>query len=390
MTSVSKPRIESLDLLKGLVMILMALDHVRDYFHAFSFDYEPTDPLHSTLPIFFTRWITHFCAPTFCFLAGVSAFLAGRKKTKGQLSSFLLKRGIWLVLIELTFVNFAWYFDVSFRNDAFAVIGALGISMMCLSLIIHLPRTLILIFSCIMIFGHNLLDGVHYPDNFLWSFLHEPGFFRYTDENNFIIVYPVVPWIGVMSLGYFYGNIFDKNYNAGRRRKELLITGISSVLLFFLFRWMNHYGDPVAWTDYNSFSQTIISFLNPSKYPPSMLYLLMTLGGTFIFLSLTENSKGKVVDFFSTFGRVPFFYYIIHLYAIHILALIVAQLSGYGWQAMLLSEWLSEVPALDGFGYSLPVVYLVWAGLIIMLYPFCKWFDKYKIQHREKWWLSYL
>lgn len=386
----NQTRIESIDLLKGLVMVIMALDHTRDYFHYAAFLFDPTDPNQSTLPIFFTRFITHFCAPAFSFSAGLSAFMVGRRKSVGELSGFLFKRGLWLIFIELTVVNFAWYFDLSFRNPGLIVIWSLGVSMIVLAALIHLPKKIILLFSCILIFGHNLLDTVHYEGNVLWAILHEVHIFDISETHKLDVYYPLVPWIAVMSLGYYFGSFYDKSYDSAKRVKVFNLTGFLAIILFVVIRFVNNYGDPIPWQHFDSVSKELIAFLNPSKYPPSLMYLLMTLGVTFLFLANAENLKGKVVDFFSTFGRVPFFYYILHIYVIHLLAMVFAELTGFGWEIMVLPTWVSEIPALKGFGFSLWVVYLVWICIVLFLYPLCKKFDKYKMNHKEKWWLSYL
>lgn len=390
MTSLTKNRIESIDLLKGLVMVIMALDHTRDYFHSAAYLFNPIDPTQSSLPIFFTRFITNFCAPAFCFLAGLSAYIIGKRKTLGELSIFLLKRGLWLIFIELTIVTFGWQFDIQFRINGFAVIAVLGASMIFLAGIIHLPRTFILIFSCVLIFGHNLLDTIHFPDNFLWAYIHEATIFTYSDGFKFYLDYPLIPWIAVMSLGYYLGSLYDKSFDSTKRKRILNTIGLSSIALFIVLRWSNIYGDPIQWMTLDSESKTLMSFLQISKYPPSLLFLLITLGIALLFLANSEHLKGKVVDFFCTFGRVPFFYYIIHIYLIHALAMLFAELSGFGWQLMILPDWILESPELKGYGFSLWVVYAVWFGVIISLYPLCKKFDNYKQAHKEKWWLSYL
>ncbi len=390
LNSTATYRIGSLDLLKGLVMVVMALDHTRDYFHAPSFFFDPADPSQTSIPIFFTRWITHFCAPAFCFLAGTSAFLVGIRKSKKELSAFLLKRGIWLVFIEMTIVNFAWYFDVHFNTAGLLVIWVLGISMIMLAGLVNLPRTFILIFSIVLIFGHNLFDNVHFEGSYLWAILHDVSVFKYSETFRLYAEYPAIPWIAVMSLGYCFGSLYNKSFDAKQRKKILNIVGFSAIALFIILRGINIYGNPTKWIPYDTFSQTLISFLNPAKYPPSLLYLLMTLGPSLIFLANAENLKGRLVRFFSTFGRVPFFYYIIHLYLIHILAMAAAQLTGFGWQKMILSDWIAYVTNLKGYGFSLWVVYLIWIAVILSLYPLCKKFDKYKTNHKEKWWLSYL
>jgi len=389
MTSLNKNRIESIDLLKGIVMVIMALDHTRDYFHSAAYLFNPTDATQSTLPIFFSRWITHFCAPTFSFLAGLSAYMVGKRKSPKELSVFLLKRGIWLVFIELTVVTFAWQFDPLFRINGFAVIAVLGFSMILLAGLIHLPKMVLWIFSVVLIFGHNLLDSVHFPGNFLWSCLHEAGIFYVLGGIKFYIDYPIIPWVGIMSLGYCFGTLYDTSFDAAKRRKMLNIIGFSAIALFVILRWSNIYGDPVKWVNIDGGARTLMSFLQISKYPPSLLYTLITLGGAFIFLANSEKLKGSLVNFFSTFGRVPFFYYIIHIYLIHLIAMLFAELSGFGWQLMVLPDWILESPGLKGYGFSLGVVYLVWIGVILALYPLCKKFDNYKSKHKEKSWLSY-
>jgi len=390
MISPAKARIESLDLLKGLVIVIMALDHARDYFHFSAFLFDPADPLQSTLPIFFTRWITDFCAPAFSFLAGLSAFMVGKRKTPAELSAFLLKRGLWLVLIELTIVNFGWHFDSHLREISLQVIWALGISMILLACLIHLPKTIVLILSCVLIFGHNLLDSIHFDGNILWSILHERNRFAFGDGRFFVTAYPLIPWVAVMSLGYYFGSLYDKSFEAVKRRRILNGIGICAIILFFLLIAINKYGDPVRWTNYGDTSKTMMSIFNVTKYPPSLLFLLMTLGATFLFLANAEKLKGKVVNFFCTFGRVPFFFYILHIYLIHLIALFVAEFTGFGWQKMILPRFVTRVEELKGYGLSLWMVYLIWIIVIVLLYPLCKKFDNYKQNHKEKWWLSYL
>ncbi len=389
MTSLTKYRVESLDLLKGLVIVIMAIDHVRDYFHYSSYFFDPTDPTLTTIPIFFTRFITNFCAPAFSFLAGLSAFMIGKRKTPNELSVFLLKRGLWLVFVELVLVNFGWYFDIHFRTVGFLVIWVLGISMILLAGLIHLPKKFILLFSCVLIFGHNLLDNIHFENSILWTFLHERGTFLTTQDHIFRVGYAIVPWVAVMSLGYYFGSFYDKNYEASKRKKLFNIIGFSAFALFVIIRGINIYGNLLPWQDYGNLTQTLFSFLNLTKYPPSLSYLLVTLGGVFIFLGNAENLKGKVVDFFCVFGRVPFFFYIIHIYLIHLLALLVAEYTGFGWQKMILPAFPFKVEALKGFGFNLLTVYLIWAFVIAVLYPLCRNFDIYKQSNKDKWWLSY-
>ena len=286
-------------------MVVMALDHIRDYFHFASFNFDPADPTQTTFPIYFTRWITHYCAPAFCFLAGISAFLVGRKKNKKELSAFLWKLGLWLVILEMTIVNFAWYFDFRFGSPGLFVIWSLGISMIALAALVHLPRMYIFIFSIAMICGHNLLDKIHYDGNMLWAILHESTAINLLHSYKMYVGYPIIPWIAVMSLGFCFGFFYDPSFDKKKRRKILNTIGISAIAMFVLVRSINAYGDPVPWTHFDSVSKLLMSFMNPSKYPPSLSYLLMTLGPALIFLANSENLKGRVVQFFSTFGRVP-------------------------------------------------------------------------------------
>jgi uncharacterized membrane protein len=390
MTAITKTRIESIDLLKGLVMVIMALDHIRDYFHYSAFFFDPTDLTQTALSIFFTRFITNFCAPTFSFLAGLSAFMIGKRKSPSELSSFLLKRGIWLIFIELTIISFGWHFDPEFRNSKLQVIWVLGVSMIVLAGLIHLPKKIILIFSLIIIFGHNLLDNIDIKDNVFWSILHQRNQ-HFIDETHYIsIVYPLIPWIAVMSLGYCFGSLYDTTFDSQKRKRILNSLGLGSILLFFILIAINTYGDPVKWTNYGYTVKTVMSIFNVSKYPPSLLYLLITLGAAFLFLANSEKLKGKVINFFCVFGRVPFFYYIIHLYLIHLIALLAAEFTGFGWQSMILAKFITRVEALKGYGFNLITVYCIWIAVILLLYPICKKFDKYKQSHKEKWWLSYL
>lgn len=390
MDNTKSTRIQSLDLLKGLVMIIMALDHVRDYFHYDAFFFDPTDPEKTNTALYFTRWITHYCAPAFSFLAGISAYLVGRKKSKLELSSFLLKRGIWLVFIELVVVNFAWYFDIHFSTISLLVIWSLGISMIFLAALIHLNLKYILIFSLLMIFGHNGLDYLSIERGIFWSIIHEFGFFSLENGKILVVGYPIIPWIGVMSLGYYFGSFYSSTKDALQRQKVFKRIGSFSIIAFIIIRFINNYGNLTPWNSYETVLQTVFSFLNPAKYPPSLTYLLMTFGPILLILAYTENVKGKTVKFISVFGKVPFFYYILHLYLIHILALFLAWFTGFGWRKMIITGWVTESPNLDGYGLSLVYVYLIWIVVVLVLYPLCKKFGNYKLNNKDKKWLSYL
>jgi uncharacterized membrane protein len=390
MTAMTRNRVESLDLLKGLVIVIMALDHTRDYFHYPAYFFDPTDPLHTSIPIFFTRFITNFCAPAFCFLAGLSAFMVGKRKTQNELSGFLLKRGLWLIFVEVVLINFGWHFDPAYRQFTFQVIWVLGAGMILLAALIHLPRNLLFILSCVVIFGHNLLDWVHFEGSILWSFVHERKAYPGTFGHNLGVGYPIIPWFAVMSLGYCFGTFYDKSYDPARRKRIFNFMGIGALLLFLVLRIINVYGNLLPWKSYGDFTQTLFSFFGVTKYPPSLDYLLVTLGPAFLFLANSESWKGKVVNFFTVFGRVPFFFYIIHIYLIHLLALFAVQFTVGGWRKMILPLMPGRVTALRGYGFNLITVYLIWIAIIAVLYPLCKKFDTYKQNHKEKWWLSYL
>src|SRR5579871_4777095 len=318
---VSKNRITSIDFLRGSIMIIMALDHVRDYLFSGSFLFDPLDLEKTNVPIFFTRWITHFCAPIFMLLAGTSAYIMGQKKTKKELSVFLLKRGLWLIFLEMTVVNFGWNFNINFPMFLFITIWTLGMCMIVLAGLIHLPKKLILAFCILLIAGHNLFDNTHVEGNTLpafgWALLHDQVPFFWHKEI-FLVGYPLVPWIGVMPLGYLLGEWYASGYDVAKRRKSLMITGVAAIILFIVLRYINVYGDPVKWSEQKNALFTFLSFLNVNKYPPSLLYLLLTLGSALIFLSVTENLKSTVVKVVSVYGRVPMFYYLVHIYVIHL------------------------------------------------------------------------
>lgn len=393
MTRPKSTRIESIDLLRGLVMVIMALDHVRDYFHIGAMVSDPAD-LETTTPLlFFTRFITHYCAPVFIFLAGTSAFLFGRNKTVNQLRRFLFSRGLWLVFIEVTLMSLLWWFDLSFGFFNLQVIWAIGLCMIALSILIHLPFRAILITGLILVFGHNLLDSITVsgtsPTAVAWYVLHQPAFVQF-GERWVSFLYPILPWIGVMALGYCFGQLYHNNFNARIRKRWLLILGFGCIGLFLLLRGVNIYGDPVAWSIQKNSTFTFLSFINVMKYPPSLLFLLITMGPAFLFLFATEKIKNFISDFFIVFGRVPFFYYVIHVFVIHVAAMIGLEITGGSWREMILTNDVFIQGKLAEYGYSLGVVYLVWIGIVMLLYPVCLWYMKYKLRNRDKWWLSYL
>ncbi len=394
MGKIASKRIESIDLLRGVVMVIMALDHVRDYFHLNAFTANDPTNLETTTPIlFFTRFITHYCAPVFIFLAGTSAYLYGSKRKKNTLAKFLLSRGLWLIVVEIVIMNFIWWFDPAYGFINLQVIWAIGLAMVILSLLIYLPPKAILILGLILVFGHNLLDNINFEGQgllaVLWYILHQGG--GIFTENRFILfMYPILPWIGVMSLGYIFGILYKPDFPVNRRKNLLLWLGAGCLMLFLILRIPNLYGDPQPWVGQETTAYTILSFLNVTKYPPSLVFLLVTLGPAFLFLYVTENIKNLATGFFLVFGRVPFFYYVLHILVIHLAAMLGLVITGGDWKIMILSGNIIASGQLDGYGYSLWIVYLVWIIIVILLYFPSKWYMRYKLQNRDKWWLSYL
>lgn len=387
-------RIESIDILRGLVMVIMALDHVRDYFYFGSFFGNPTN-LEATTPfLFFTRFITHYCAPVFVFLAGTSAFLYGTKKTKNELFKFLLTRGIWLVVLELIVNNLIWKFDITFSRIILQVIWAIGLSMIVLSFLIFLSKKVLLTIGLLIVFSHNTLDHIVMQGkdliSIVWYILHQPSFIPLGENVKIGVLYPVLPWIGIMVLGYCLGMLFKNDFSIVKRQRWLLILGFSAITLFFILRGINVYGDLVPWSYQNTTTKTILSFFKVTKYPPSLAYTLITLGPALLFLFAIESIKNKVTDFLLVFGRVPLFYYFLHVLVIHSLAIIGILIFGGDWRNMILTAEVFDNARLINYGYPLYIVYLVWITVIAALYLPCKKYMIYKANNKDKWWLSYL
>jgi uncharacterized membrane protein len=382
-------RLTSIDMLRGLVMIIMALDHVRDMVtHPQSTDYSAAvDFAGSAGAWFFTRWVTHICAPTFVLLAGVSAFLYGamRQRSIGEVARFLLSRGVWLIFIELTVVNFAWAFNL-LTMHILQVIWAIGCSMIALSGLIWLPRIAIAAVGVVMIVAHNGLDRVQpllSEATPAWVLLHIPGPLTINGTPVALVIYPLIPWIGVMALGYAIGSYFVGPNPA--RPKRLLHIGALLTLSFFLLRVANLYGEPVGWTVHQNTIATLISFFNVTKYPPSLQFLLMTLGPALMLLGWFERFTGRVAGRLVTIGRVSFFYYVVHLYVIHAIAVSIGLWQGFSIRDM--TVLFLDYPA--SFGISLGGVYVVWVFTILAMYPICAWFAGIKARRRD-WWLQYL
>jgi len=403
MTNLTTPknRIQSIDVLRGIVMVIMALDHVRDFFYKANVQdpstaaTDPTNMATTNPALFFTRWITHFCAPTFLFLSGVSIWMMSRRKTKKELSLFLIKRGFWLVFVELFIIGLGWTFDPLYHVFILQVIWAIGISMILLGLLIWLPYTMILVIGLAIVFGHNLLD---YPfinkdlkDGVISDFLYFGAFKQFPLSNNRLVflVYAFLPWTAIMMLGYCFGKIYDPQVSYLRRRKILLYTGFSLTMLFLILRVANSYGDPLPWGPQPRGPVfTFLSFFNVNKYPPSLQFICVTLGPALIVLALLEKWSNRFTAVMNTYGRVPMFYYIIHFYIIHLIAVIVFYASGYTSNDIITpgNPFLFRPPS---FGVPLWGVYTIWIIVVVVLYPLCKKYNRYKSTHTH-WWLSYI
>ena len=379
-------RIEAIDVVRGVIMILMALDHVRDFFGNSGLN--PTDPATTTVPLFFTRWITHFCAPVFFLLTGTGAYLSLRKKSKRELSRFLFTRGLWLIFLELTVTRcLGWQFNFDYHVTLLLVLWALGWSMIVLSALVYLPAFAVTAFGVVMIATHNLFDSVD-SSNPLWSILHSPNFILNRPGRIVFVTYALVPWIGVTAAGYGLGQIY--RWPSERRKPFLLRLGIGLTAAFLVLRGINYYGNPVPWSTQRSAIYTALSFLNTTKYPPSLLYLLMTLGPALLFLGAVDGRTPQWLRPALIVGKVPMFYYLLHIPLIHLIAVTVCYVR-YGQV-----HWMFESPGLaqfpitppPGWGYSLPIVYLIWFVVVLTLYPMCRWFAGLK-QRRSDAWLSY-
>lgn len=383
-------RLESIDLLRGIIIVIMALDHVHDFFGVPGAN--PVNLATTTVPLFFTRWVTHFCAPVFFLLTGTGAFLTLRRMSKRELSGFLLTRGLWLIVLEAVVMRFALQFNVDYQVTLLIVLWALGWAMIVLAGLIYLPTWVLVTAGVAMVAGHNLLDGIAATASGalapLWTVLHVPGFLI-TGPHTVFVTYPLVPWLGVTALGYALGQVYA--WDAGRRQAWLLRLGLALTVGFVVLRWLNIYGDPFRWSAQRSPLWTLVSFLNTQKYPPSLLFLLMTLGPALLLLRVFDVGTPRLLRPVLAFGKVPLFFYVLHFYLIHLLAVAVCYV-GYGdVGGMFRSPDLGHFPftAPPGWGLGLPWIYAIWIGVVLALYPLCRWYAGLKRRRRD-WWLSYL
>jgi uncharacterized membrane protein len=389
-----KDRFLSIDIIRGAIMLIMALDHVRHFLHLPSMVDEPTNLATTTPVLFFTRWITHFCAPVFIFLSGVSAFISGQRKTKREFSFFLIKRGCWLIVVELLIVSFSWRLDPLYHFFPLQVIWAIGWSMVILGLLVRTSMAVIAITGLVLLLAHNVTDYLALPQEglcgVLWKVLMtsrvEPlpiGASRVALD-----IYAILPCTAIMLLGYALGLIYKNDFEERRRRRILVKLGLGTFIAFLLLRMFNQYGDPVPWSTQKNTIYSLLSFLNTTKYPVSLQYTCMTLGPLLILLSMLRERRGRVVNFLSVFGKVPFFYYLLHFFLIHAITAILFFAAGHSWsETNDPGSFIFFRPA--SFGINLGAVYIIWTSVIIILYFPCRWFMKYKSAHRQ-WWLSYV
>lgn len=380
----TRNRISSVDILRGIVMMIMAIDHVRHFWSVTPF--RPEDLTQTTGELFFTRWITHFCAPVFVFLSGVSIFFQSRRMPQKQLSSFLWKRGLWLILLQVIVLSF--FLQFSFNMIILEVIWVLGLSMILMALIIKLPKKIIAVLAILIIFLHNTIPGfaVTSVGGLLLSVLHNtPAALPIAGGPVILVSYSVFPWVGVMAAGYVMGTFFD--LPVATRNRRFRIAGIAMILLFLVLRFIDVYGDPAKWSvqDRGGFF-TFLSFLNLSKYPPSLLFLLMTIGPACLILPSLDKASGKLADIAKVYGQVPFFFYLLHIPLIVLGSIIWAYFS-FGQVLNLGFITPEQYPV--GYEPSVARTYLVWLCYLILLYFPCKWYGKYKRTH-DQWWLSYV
>jgi uncharacterized membrane protein len=398
-----KARVSSIDIVRGIVMVIMALDHARDFFHKGGLFNDPANLATTTPALFFTRWITHFCAPAFVFLAGTSIYISSKRKSPKELSVFLLTRGFWLIVLEFVVVRFSFFFNFYYDIIIMQVIFAIGASMVCMAMLTRLPYNAILTLGLVITFGRNIFDSLSSlggtpsdavsggggGTNPLAAIFWQGGLFPLTQSNFVFVIYPLLPWLGIMLLGYCLGKLYT-DYAPEQRRKMLLNLGLAAIAVFVVLRFVNVYGDPSPWKEQKNFIFTVMSFLNTTKYPISLLFALMTLGPALVLLALFERSNSKVLEPFNVIGRVPLFYYVLHFFILHAVALwMFMNRTGKSFSEIDLHSNAGFGGLTAEHGYSLGGAYLAWISVVLFLYPLCYWYNRYKSTHKN-WWLSYL
>lgn len=384
-------RIRSIDTVRGLVMIIMALDHVRDLMHVTSIAQQPTDLSTTTPLLFFTRWITHLCAPTFVFLSGTSAFISFmNKKNIAESRRFLFSRGIWLIILDFTLVNFGLWFDIHFNVFLFDVLSAIGFGFIILALLLKMQSKTIAIIGLVIIFGHALVPLIPFAatslvNKILMPFFI-PGSFPFGDGKTFVMGYPPIPWLGIMLVGFATGKLFL--IESAKRKRMFLKIGLAALITFIVVRFINIYGNVLPWSSQKSALYTFLSFINITKYPPSLDFCLLTLGIMFLILSAVDKMQNKFSAITSVYGKVPLFFFLVHWYIIHPLMFAMVFLQGYKSSDLVFGFNFGR-PKVGG-GIQLWAIYIVWICVVVLLYPICKWYWKYKIDHKENRWLRFL
>ena len=385
-------RILSIDFTRGLVMILMVLDHVRDLMHVDSVTHTPTDLSSTTAAIFLTRFVTHFCAPIFVFLAGTSAYLSSQNATdKKRNRVFLLKRGLWLILLEFTVVNFGVWFDIGFHLYLFQVIAAIGFGFVVLSFLSRLSPRIVGGIGLFIILTHNILPLIAIEQESILKTILTPLFsttaIPLTEKTTLVMGYPPIPWIGILLIGFGVGVLFNRPQN--ERKSIFLKIGLISIALFFVLRFINIYGDPAPWSAQKNSLFTLLSFINVTKYPPSLIFCLLTLGGMFLILAISEQIENRFTNIVSVYGKTPMFFYLIHWYIIHPLLIVILFIQGFSLAEMDFASGNFGRPKGVESGIGLWGVYLIWISIVLLLYYPCKRYGAYKAIQKSKW-LKYI
>lgn len=380
--SVAK-RIYSIDLLRGLIILFMLLDHVRETVYLHLQVGDPMNVQEVSPLLFFSRILAHICAPSFIFLAGLSAYLYGTKFNNDlkKISSFLFTRGLFLIFLEVIVINFAWTAKFPPEKVFLQVIWAIGISMIALSFLLRMPKTALITLSVIIIAGHNALDNIHAAKDSIfyipWAILHDRGWIEF-ETIRFRTSYPVLPWIGIISLGYCFGSYFEKGFSALKRQKTLALLFVGCLAAFVILRYSTAYGDKLPWQHFESTGLTVMSFFNVTKYPPSLDFVLLTFSLMFLLLLVFEKLQDYAwTQKIMTFGTVSLFFYIVHLYVLKVIYVICEGIFGKNKG--------------DYFGVgSMVEVWIITIILAIALYPLMNWFSKFKREHKHWAWLKYL
>jgi uncharacterized membrane protein len=385
-------RIHSIDIVRGIVMIIMALDHVRDLMHIHSITQNPTDFTTTTPALFFTRWITHLCAPIFVFLAGTSVYISLKNNNNvAETGRHLLKRGLFLILLEFTLVNFAIFFDIGFHTILFEVIASTGFGFIILSLLLKSSSKHLGVVGLLIIFCHNLTPHIPFAETSILKFILTP-FFSPTAiplfaGKVFVMGYPPIPWLGIMLIGFACGQYFERTQE--ERKKIFIKSGFGALSLFVMIRFINIYGDSIQWTSQKNVMFTFLSFINVSKYPPSLVFCLVTLGIMFLLLAFSKRLGNTFRNILSVYGKVPLFYFIVHFYLIHLITLTVLFIQGFDWSQFEFATGTFGRPKGIESGLQLWAIYLIWIAVISVLYKPCLWFGRYKTTHKN-WWLKYI